>query len=136
MLLSAVCSEERAARRLAKSATTSEAHIRRTTMQRATALLTAAAVVVTSATLGANAQTRRERFRLRGQTDTEATATLDRSGRPLPAPRITEAPTGFDNLTNGFLQQGPAFESLDEDTVVALRSFNDNRFIFEEVEVV
>jgi CxxC motif-containing protein (DUF1111 family) len=46
----------------------------------------------------------------------------------------TEAPTGFDNLTNGFTEQGPDFETLNEDNVVALRSFNDNRFIFEEVE--
>jgi len=46
----------------------------------------------------------------------------------------TEAPTGFDNLTNGYLEQGPAFEDLNEDSVVALRSFNDDRFIFEEFE--
>ena len=49
---------------------------------------------------------------------------------------ITEAPTGFDNLTNGFDQQGPAFDTINEDNVVANRSFNDNRFIFEEVETV
>jgi len=48
----------------------------------------------------------------------------------------TEAPTGFDNLTNGFSPQGPPFEDLNEDTVVANRSFNDNRFIFEEVETI
>ncbi|MEP6609240.1 MAG: di-heme oxidoredictase family protein [Burkholderiaceae bacterium] len=46
----------------------------------------------------------------------------------------SEAPAGFDNLTNGFLPQGPAYETLNEDNVIALRSFNDNRFIFEEVE--
>jgi CxxC motif-containing protein (DUF1111 family) len=48
----------------------------------------------------------------------------------------TEAPTGFDNLTNGFDMQGPPFETLNEDNVVASRSFNDNRFIFEEVEQI
>src|SRR5919198_2780217 len=48
----------------------------------------------------------------------------------------TEAPTGFDNLTNGFTEQGPPFETLNADNVVALRSFNDNRFIFEEVETI
>src|SRR5919109_2721862 len=48
----------------------------------------------------------------------------------------TEAPTGFDNQTNGFTAQGPPFERLDEDNVVPLRSFNDNRFIFEEVETI
>jgi CxxC motif-containing protein (DUF1111 family) len=46
----------------------------------------------------------------------------------------TEAPTGFDNLTNGFTIQGPPFDTIDEDNVVPLRSFNDNRFIFEESE--
>jgi len=49
-------------------------------------------------------------------------------------PPATEAPTGFENLTNGFDPQGQPFEGLDEDNVVAGRSFNDNRFIFEEVE--
>jgi CxxC motif-containing protein (DUF1111 family) len=47
-----------------------------------------------------------------------------------------EAPTGFDNQTNGFNDQGPPFESLNEGNVVPLRSFNDNRFIFEEAETV
>ena len=46
------------------------------------------------------------------------------------------APAGFDNRTNGMDPQGPPFESIDEDTVVPLRSFNDNRFIFEETETV
>jgi CxxC motif-containing protein (DUF1111 family) len=48
----------------------------------------------------------------------------------------TEAPAGFDNETNGFNVQGPPFDSIDEDSVVPLRSFNDNRFIFEEVETI
>jgi CxxC motif-containing protein (DUF1111 family) len=48
----------------------------------------------------------------------------------------SEAPTGFDNVTNGFDPQGPAFDAIDEDTVQALASYNDNRFIFEEVEHV
>ncbi len=97
-------------------------------------LVMAAALLVSA--IGADAQTRRERFRPRGQTDSEQAAATDNLGRPLPAPRITEAPTGFDNLTNGFLPQGAPFETLEEDNVVPLRSFNDNRFIFEEVEVV
>ena len=46
----------------------------------------------------------------------------------------SEAPTGFDNLTNGYLVQGPPFDTIDEDGVSPLGSFNDNRFIFEEVE--
>ena len=47
----------------------------------------------------------------------------------------TEAPAGFDNLTNGLTIQGPAFDTLDEDNAVPLRSFNDDRFAFEETEV-
>ena len=46
----------------------------------------------------------------------------------------TEAPTGFDNLTNGLDPQGPSYDTLDEIHSVPLRSFNDNRFVFEEVE--
>jgi CxxC motif-containing protein (DUF1111 family) len=49
---------------------------------------------------------------------------------------FSEAPTGFDNRTNGFLPQGAAYDTLNEDNVVPDRSFNDNRFIFEEVEVI
>jgi CxxC motif-containing protein (DUF1111 family) len=49
---------------------------------------------------------------------------------------ITEAPTGFDNLSNGFDEQGPDFGTLTADNVVPLNSFNDNRFLFEEVETV
>ena len=44
------------------------------------------------------------------------------------------AQTGFDNLTNGFAPQGPDFDKLNEDNVVPTRSFNDGRFVFEEVE--
>lgn len=50
--------------------------------------------------------------------------------------QFREAPAAFDNRTNGFDPQGPAFDSIDEDSVVPLRSFNDNRFIFEEFESV
>lgn len=69
-----------------------------------------------------------QRFRHSGRLDSEIGPSL--SG----GDRYTEAPTGFDNRTNGFGVQGPTFESLNEDNVVPLRSFNDNRFIFEEVE--
>ncbi len=41
---------------------------------------------------------------------------------------------GYDNLTNGFLPQGPAFDTLTEHNVVPGRSYNDNRFEFEQVE--
>ena len=72
-------------------------------MQRVTALLTATAVIMTGATLGTDAQSRRDRFRMHGETDTEQTPSVDARGVQLPAPRTTEAPTGFDNETNGFL---------------------------------
>jgi CxxC motif-containing protein (DUF1111 family) len=74
--------------------------------------------------------TRRQRFRHNGAVDAEAPKGSDKK-----AP-VTEAPTGFDSLTNGFMDQGPAFESITAATVVANRSFNDDRFIFEEVETV
>jgi CxxC motif-containing protein (DUF1111 family) len=58
------------------------------------------------------------------------------AAEPVSSGPFREAPAAFDNRTNGFDVQGPAFDTLDEDTVVALRSFNDNRFVFEEVEHV
>lgn len=77
--------------------------------------------------------------------DSRATDRFQHSGR-MPVEQSTaavtqadffnEAPTGFDNRTNGFLRQGPAYDTLNEDNVVPDRSFNDNRFIFEEVEVI
>ena len=85
---------------------------------------------------------RPERFRPRGTVADEDRAAIDEvaavSGglRGSSQAMFTEAPAGFDNQTNGFIEQGPPFDSLNEDNVVALRSFNDNRFIFEEVETV
>jgi CxxC motif-containing protein (DUF1111 family) len=78
-----------------------------------------------SVALAANEQ----RFRHSGSTAPE-------SPRTDSADRLAEAPTGFDNRTNGFLAQGAPFDEITEENVVALRSFNDNRFIFEEVEKV
>ncbi|MGN6717286.1 MAG: di-heme oxidoredictase family protein [Candidatus Binatia bacterium] len=76
-------------------------------------------------------QSRAERFRHNGAVNDE-----DRSAVDDLKSDATEAPTGFDNLTNGFLQQGPPYETLNADNVVARRSFNDNRFIFEEFETI
>lgn len=79
-------------------------------------------------------QMRRDKFRHNGVLDNE-TGPTDRTGsgeNNLGFPG--EAPAGFDNLTNGYLIQGPDFDTINEDTVVALRSFNDNRFIYEEFE--
>jgi len=79
---------------------------------------------------------RMERFQPKGTLHSEAPPESLRTGSSsaLAAAGATEAPTGFDNLTNGFSPQGPPFDTINEDNVVPLRSFNDNRFIFEEVE--
>jgi CxxC motif-containing protein (DUF1111 family) len=53
-----------------------------------------------------------------------------------PAAVASEAKTGFDNLTNGYFPQGPPFEEINEDNVQPLRSFNDGRFVYEELEAV
>ncbi|HVH27926.1 MAG TPA: hypothetical protein VM818_14255 [Vicinamibacterales bacterium] len=76
-----------------------------------------------------DADTRRERFTHKGGLEPEATAAPS-------GPALREAPTGFDNLTNGFDPQGPPYESIDEDNVAPLASFNDNRFVFEEIETI
>jgi CxxC motif-containing protein (DUF1111 family) len=78
----------------------------------------------------AASQAQADRFRPRSGMRSER----PRGGTPADTP--TEAPTGFDDLSNGFDPQGPDYETLNEDNVVALRSFNDNRFIFETFEVV
>jgi CxxC motif-containing protein (DUF1111 family) len=87
---------------------------------------------------GFDGRTRGDRFRPSGVIQDEAPAGPDdrRSRSRGEGDSATEAPTGFDNQTNGFNEQGPLFETINEDNVVALRSFNDNRFIFEEVETV
>ena len=83
--------------------------------------------VTLTASIGV-AQDRAARFQHSGTIDPE-------SAEPVTdVSRLSEAPTGFDNRTNGFDPQGPAFAGLNADNVQAMRSFNDNRFIFEEVE--
>jgi CxxC motif-containing protein (DUF1111 family) len=78
---------------------------------------------------------RRERFQHNGGGEDED-ADPPFTTRGVHGSGPTEAPTGFDNVTNGLDPQGPPFESIDEDSVIPLRSFNDNRFIFEETETV
>jgi hypothetical protein len=93
----------------------------------------------TEALTGADNQLRMERFSPKGEVAHEAPAGWD-AGQPGSGNEsdkiitLAEAPTGFDNLTNGFDVQGQPFDTLDEDNVVPLRSMNDNRFIFEETE--
>jgi len=82
---------------------------------------------------------RRQRFSHNGAIRDEGPAAFfDRQGRTDNAatPGAAEAPAGFDDLTNGLTPQGPAFASLTSENVVPLRSFNDNRFVFEEVETI
>jgi CxxC motif-containing protein (DUF1111 family) len=93
-------------------------------------ILGLAAFLISTAASQSNPN-RRDRLRHNGVIEDE-----DRSAFGELRSDATEAPTGFDNLTNGFIEQGPDFETLNEDNVVALRSFNDNRFIFEEVEKI
>jgi CxxC motif-containing protein (DUF1111 family) len=81
-------------------------------------------------------KTRRERFSHNGMLPNEAPG-QSRNGIPGDVGgTATEAPSGFDNLTNGYTEQGPDFATLNESNVVALRSHNDNRFTFEEFESV
>jgi CxxC motif-containing protein (DUF1111 family) len=97
------------------------------------ALLATAGIVVdladTQAAGPTDRRSRAERFRARGSALVEET----QSGAAAHA-TLSEAAAAFDNETNGFDPQGPDYETLNEDNVVLLRSFNDNRFVFEEVE--
>jgi len=81
---------------------------------------------------------RRQRFRHNGSLPTEARAgDFDAPGKARPARTLSvEAPTGYDNLTNDYIEQGPPFNTINEENVVPLRSFNDDRFVFEEFESV
>lgn len=91
--------------------------------------IVASSACVVLAAASADAEDRRERFRRDGSAAAESPTQSS-----VTRTQITEAPTGFDNRTNGYLRQGPLFETIDEETVEPLRSFNDNRFLFEEVE--
>ena len=65
-----------------------------------------------------------------------AVGTFAAPSESSPSGTFREAPAAFDNLTNGFDPQGPDFDTLNDETLVPLRSFNDNRFIFEEFETI
>jgi CxxC motif-containing protein (DUF1111 family) len=94
-------------------------------------ILALAGFLIATASSQSRRQSHRDRFRHNGVIEGE-----DRSSFGDRGSDATEAPAGFDNLTNGFNEQGPPFEELNEDNIVALRSFNDNRFIFEEFEKI
>ena len=82
------------------------------------------------ATAMAATLTQQQRFQHSGKLTSESTTAMAPGAPP------TEAPTGFDNRTNGFMPQGPNFESITAATAAAGRSYNDNRFLFEQVESV
>jgi CxxC motif-containing protein (DUF1111 family) len=77
---------------------------------------------------------RQERFKHNGVVDPENSVSTGLANASQNFGGPSEAPVGFDNRTNGFDPQGAAFDTIDEENVVPLRSMNDNRFIFEEVE--
>jgi CxxC motif-containing protein (DUF1111 family) len=76
-------------------------------------------------------RTRQERFTQNGVLGNEGP-----SSYPNAPTNATEAPTGFDNLSNGSILQGAAFDTLNSSNAVSARSFNDDRFFFEEIETV
>lgn len=84
----------------------------------------------------ADAESPRDRFGTSGTLENESGPLLTARTASTSAPALapSEAPTGFDNLTNGYLPQGPDYDTIDEDTVSPLASFNDARFVFEEAE--
>jgi hypothetical protein len=77
-----------------------------------------AAVVVQSHAQQSREDRRRERFTHSGAVADEGAADPRFLRADARVAGAKEAPTGFDNKTNGFDVQGPPFESLDEDTVV------------------
>lgn len=93
--------------------------------RRLTIIATTGALIGISWSQSSNDDSRRVAFQHNGKVDKETGP---------PAVGVTEALTGFDNLTNGYLEQGRAFELINESNVKPGRSFNDNRFVFEEVE--
>jgi CxxC motif-containing protein (DUF1111 family) len=77
-------------------------------------------------------KTRAERFRHSGTIAGEGPAGFH--GRDSHG--VAEAPTGYDSRTNGFLNQGPPYDTINKKNVMPLRSFNDGRFVYEEIEDV
>ena len=95
------------------------------------ALLAATASPLLLLGLGSNADERAtSRFQHSGRMPVEETAAVTQ------ADFFSEAPTGFDNRSNGFMRQGPAFDTLDEDNVVPNRSFNDNALTDQQRNLV
>lgn len=79
---------------------------------------------------------RQERFTPRKGIADEGSARVVFNGNTPVADisNANEAPTGYDNLTNGFAEQGPDFDTINQDNVNPTGSFNEGRFVFEEVE--
>ena len=105
-----------------------------TTSMRSLRIAAIGSLAISSLCFMTTADAGRPRFNHSGRMQIERTP--DDASQRSTRPTLTEALAGFDNRTNGFNWQGPPYEWLNEDNVVPLRSFNDNRFIFEEVETV
>ena len=101
-----------------------------------TALLTAMGLVAVGVTQEPGLDTRADQRRRERLTQSTGPASPEVTPTAVATSSPTNAPTGFDNRTNGMDPQGPPYDSLNEDNVVPLRSFNDNRFIFEETETI
>src|SRR5438309_7096218 len=81
-------------------------------------------------------QTPQNRFIPRGRAAPEGPAQFFSFSTPdNPSTRPPPAETGYDDLTNGYFEQGPDFDTITEDNVEPLRSYNDGRFVFEEKEM-
>ena len=108
----------------------------------ASATVATAAVLTTSLWGEGQSSTKKtpqNRFIPRGRAAPEGPAqffsfSADKSAVNGDNPDSREAVAGFDDLTNGYFQQGPDFDTITEDNVEPLRSYNDGRFVFEEKE--
>ena len=103
-------------------------------------LIAAVCVVPTEAQLPYRKKTKAERFIPTAPARPEGPAKLfyieGITAPVVPNGSARPAKAGFDNLTNGFAPQGPPFSTIDESNVIPDRSFNDGRFVFEEVETL
>src|SRR3954465_4940592 len=68
-------------------------------------------------------QVRRERFRHNGVIqDEEPAREQEKRSATGNGPSSVEAPTGYDSLTNGYIDQGPPYSTINEDNVAPLAS--------------
>src|SRR5437899_12631316 len=86
--------------------------------------------------LSAVKQTPPNRFIPRGRAAPEGPAQFFSFSTPdNPITRLAPAETDFDDLTNGYFQLVPDFDTLTKDNVDQLRSYYADRFLVEEKEL-